>query len=341
MKKFLKRLLIGVTVVIALYFVLALFAPSNYKVERVREITASPEAVYAQLSSFQGWQGWSPWQERDPGMVNTLEGEDGTVGCTQHWKGDPDLSGEGQIKFTEFIENEKVGYELTFQESMVSNGAISIEATETGSKVHWQNAGEIPFIMRTAAWLFMDMDKMMGPDFERGLEKIDSLAMIKQQEMDAKAEYVISEVAFPTTFYYGIRYDTLISAVDSSLYAMTYGKLGAFCGTNHVTPAGPPVSINISWDHEKGRCVIMPAFPVAETGSSVGEIEFFTVDSCKAAVLDYYGDYGNMEAAYRQMGKYLQVHRFTSELSMEVYLTDPTTVEGMDQCLTKIYFFLK
>ncbi len=342
MKKFFVRFLVVVGTIIGIYFLLGLFAPSEYKVERNREITATPEAVFAQISTFEAWSKWSPWKRKDPTLKETIEGEDGTVGCIQKWTGDPDISGSGQIKITSIEPNKKFGYEMIFDESMVSNGSISLEETEMGTKIIWVNEGEIPFMMRTAAWLFFDMDKMMGPDFESGLKSIDSLAVITQAELDAAGTYEITEMDFPTTNYYGIRSALNIADVDSSLYASTYGQLGEFCGKNKIAPAGMPVGFGFEWNEETGTCVLMPAFPVAQASAkAVAPVELYTVNACKALVVDYYGEYDQTGQAHGELEAYVQKNGLEYVVVMEEFVTDPTTVSTMDSVLTKIYYFLK
>ena len=168
---------IGIFVV--LYFIVAVFAPSDYKVERTQEMAASPEAIYEQIYKFENWQAWSPWADKDSTLEFTIEGEDGTVGEKYSWEGDPDISGKGSMTVTELIPNEKISYDLHFVDmDMHSSGTIQIEAGEEGASfVRWWDEGDIPYIFRPMM-MFMDMDGMMGGDFERGHLKMDYLATI-------------------------------------------------------------------------------------------------------------------------------------------------------------------
>ncbi|MBN4071516.1 SRPBCC family protein, partial [Crocinitomix catalasitica] len=299
------------------------------------------EAVYGQITKFENWDKWSPWKEKDPTAVYSIEGEDGTVGCIQKWKGDPEISGEGQLEITELVENMSLSYDLSFVDwDMTSKGKITLESTETGTKVNWSDEGNIPYIMRPIM-LFMDMDDMLGAMFERGLERMDSVALIAQEELDA-ITYEIQTISFPTSYYLGIRTDEMnISDIDSSLYGGIYGQLAEFCAGSGIRAIGMPVSFGISWDDEKGVCVLMPAFPIEKVENVEMPVESYTVEACKALLIDYYGDYEEMGPAHEQLESYIAAKGYSYSLVMEEFITDPTTVEGPEKVLTKIYYFLK
>ncbi len=78
--KFLKKLIILIIAIVLVYCVVGFFAPSNYKVERSREINAPLEVVFEQVSKFNNWDSWSPWKEKDSTAYYIITGEDGAVG---------------------------------------------------------------------------------------------------------------------------------------------------------------------------------------------------------------------------------------------------------------------
>ena len=85
-KKWLFRILKVIGVFAALFLILAIVGPSDYKVERSKEMTASAEVIYDQIADFSAWDAWSPWAEKDSTLVNTRSGEPGTVGHKTVWK---------------------------------------------------------------------------------------------------------------------------------------------------------------------------------------------------------------------------------------------------------------
>lgn len=339
MKKFLRRLVITVVSLILLYLIVALFSPSTYEVERSKEMNVSSEFIYEQFSKLENWDNWSPWAEKDSTMEVTIEGVDGTVGAKMKWTGDENISGSGSLEITELIPGEKMAYLLIMDGFMESEGSFIITESEKGATLTWKDAGEIPFIFRPMM-LFYDLDAMMGPDFEKGLSNLSGVATLAQEE--AENQFEIYETDFPPMTYLGIKIDTLISAIDSAIYSQTYGKLMVALETNQIEMLGMPVSIGYDWNEEDSTCVFMPAAPVARTYSTVpAGFSEQVVDSSKAIVIDYYGEYEGVIAAYLQLDKYLLDNDLEMQFSVEEYVTDPTTVESYDQVLTRIYYILK
>lgn len=339
MKKWIFRILKVLGVIVALYLIVALFAPSTYKVERSKDMNASAEVIYNQIAVFENWDAWSPWAEKDSSMVNTREGEAGTVGSKTSWVGDPEISGTGNMTMTELVEFSKVAYDLHFDDmDMTSQGGFTIEAKEDVSKVTWYDGGNIPFIFRPMM-LFFDIEAQIGPDFERGLVMLDSIATLKQAEKDN--QYTITEIDFPETRYYGINSVVPFYGVDSAFYSSNYGQLGMFCGVNQIEMSGMPVSLCFEWNEDTEMANLMPAFPVNDNSNPGNEkVMPYTIKACKALVIDYYGPYEDSYNAHMQLDAYATENGLKYSVVMEEFVTDPTTVESMDEVLTRIYYFL-
>jgi len=183
------KLLINLVKLIALltiiYFIAAFLGKSSYRVERNAVINAPQKLIFNQVSIFKNWANWSPWMEKDPSVKNMYEGPDGQVGASMSWVGDKKLSGTGSIRAASVNSPFEMDYVLSFKVpfEMESTGSFSLQAeTDDQTKVTWVDEGKIPFLFRPMM-MFMDMDKQMGPDFERGLFKIDSVCEHLYMEM--------------------------------------------------------------------------------------------------------------------------------------------------------------
>lgn len=174
--KILKILGFTVLTIVVIYIVLGLVGPSTYKVERELLIDASPNKVWSQVSDFNAWENWSPWKEKDPTMVNTIEGTPASIGHSNSWSGNPETSGKGGMTFTSIEENKSLTYDLSFTEpwEMSSTGGFTLTEQDGKTLINWYDTGDIPFAQRPMM-LFMDLDQMMGPDFEKGLKNIEQL----------------------------------------------------------------------------------------------------------------------------------------------------------------------
>jgi uncharacterized protein YndB with AHSA1/START domain len=144
--------------------------PADFAVTRSSTIAAPAEVVYAQVIDFHEWAEWSPWDKMDPAMKREYSGAPTGVGARYMWKGNPDNVGTGSMTITDLKPAEAVGIDLEFNEPFAAkNRTLFAFAPEAGgTKVTWTMTGRNDF-MGKAFSLVMDMDKMVGADFEKGL----------------------------------------------------------------------------------------------------------------------------------------------------------------------------
>lgn len=155
--------------VVVVFLIVVAVQPSQYRVERSTTIDAPPEEVFAHVNDFHQWEAWSPWAERDPNAVAIYEGPDAGEGAIFKWSGNDDV-GEGSMTITESKPHERIGIDLAFVRPMEDACDVEFifEPQGDGTKVNWAMFGENNFVGK-AFCLFMDMDAMVGKDFEQGL----------------------------------------------------------------------------------------------------------------------------------------------------------------------------
>ena len=184
----LKKILIGLALVVAGFIAYVSTRPDTYHVERQALLTAPPEAVYAALADFKTFTQWSPWQKRDPAMRTTLSTPSGGVGATYAWEGNKDV-GKGKMTITEATAPSRVRQKLEFLEPFASQADTSFDLAPEGTgatKVVWSMDGKANF-MSKAMSVFMDMDKMIGKDFEQGLANLKRVVESAKPEQPASA----------------------------------------------------------------------------------------------------------------------------------------------------------
>jgi len=160
-------------VIVVLFILLALIAPKSYHVSRSIELEHPPEQVWSHLKYLKKQQEWSSWAKKDPNMELSFTGVDGEVGATSHWNGNKDV-GEGEQEITRIVEGERIEQDLRFLKPYKSQSDcyMNLEKLEANrSKVTWGFTGKNKFPM-SIMMLFMSMDKMVGKDFEAGLENL-------------------------------------------------------------------------------------------------------------------------------------------------------------------------
>jgi Polyketide cyclase / dehydrase and lipid transport len=171
-----KKIAIGVAALIVVLLLVIATRPDTYHVERTKTIAASPEVIYGHVADFHKWKGWSPWDKVDPNMKRTFVGTDGAVGASYAWVGNDDV-GEGKMTLTAVEPAKRVEIKLEFIkpfESVASNG-FKFEAAGKDTKVTWYMDGNNNFLGK-AMCMFMNMDQMIGKDFEKGLDAMKQIA---------------------------------------------------------------------------------------------------------------------------------------------------------------------
>lgn len=164
----LKKVLIGLAVVIVLVIGIAFLMPKEIVVERSTVINEPVEKVFEQLNSFPNWVAWSPWQKLDPEMKHTYSGPESGVGHKDAWVSDNKEVGKGSQTIVTSVPGELIESKLEFDGQGEAKGFFKFEEVEGGTKVTWgmnMDAGMNP-MMRYMGTM---MDGMMGPVFEQGL----------------------------------------------------------------------------------------------------------------------------------------------------------------------------
>jgi hypothetical protein len=169
-----KTLMALVAIVVVLVGVVAL-QPSEFRVVRSATISAPAPAVFAQVNNFHNWEAWSPWAKRDPAAKATFEGPSAGTGAIFRWAGNEEI-GEGSMTITESRPSDLIRIKLEFLEPFTSTATAEFTFKPEGNQtaVMWSMAGKNNFIAK-AVCLFMNMDKMVGGDFEQGLAQMKSV----------------------------------------------------------------------------------------------------------------------------------------------------------------------
>jgi len=186
------KIVVGVAAAIAavviLFLIVVAIQPSDFRVSRSAKMAASPAAVFEQVNDYHNWDAWSPWAKLDPDAKVTFEGPSSGTGAKFSWSGN-DKVGVGQQTIVESKPDElvriKLEFEKPFKGTRTAEFTFKPEADQT--LVTWSMFGKNNF-MGKAVSLFMDCDKMVGGDFEKGLASIKAIVEEKSDTQNAKTE---------------------------------------------------------------------------------------------------------------------------------------------------------
>lgn len=168
-----------VSIVVALIVVLAVviaMQKPQFQITRAATISASPEKVFPLVNDFHHWEHWSPWAKLDPSMEQVFEGATAGDGAVYSWSGNGKV-GAGRMTVTESRAPQLVVIRLEFLKPFKTTNRTEFTFTPQGSGtlVNWTMTGEKNFVSK-AFGLIMDMDKLIGRDFEKGLAQMKAAA---------------------------------------------------------------------------------------------------------------------------------------------------------------------
>jgi hypothetical protein len=147
-----------------------------YTIERSTSINARPELIYARIADFHRWTEWSPWEDLDPDLQRTYAGSESGTGAIYTWSGNR-KAGEGRMEITEASEASKIQIALRFLKPFKLSSITIFELKQDGetTQVTWTMSGPRTTILKVIDF-FRSMDQMIGPDLEKGLERLKAVS---------------------------------------------------------------------------------------------------------------------------------------------------------------------
>jgi hypothetical protein len=171
-------LTIAIVVIVLIGIVLAIAAakPSEFAVERMAHIKATPAKILPHIVDFRRWTAWSPWERIDPAMKKSYSGPATGAGAVYEWVGNSKV-GQGRMEIMDVTPPTSVTVKLDFLKPFEAHNTarFTLVPAGDGTDVSWRMFGPSPFITKVMG-VFFNMEKLVGKDFERGLESLKSVA---------------------------------------------------------------------------------------------------------------------------------------------------------------------
>jgi len=172
--KIVRNILLVILGIIVLFLTIGLFMDKEYAVEKEIVISESKAEVFDYIKYLKNQDNYSVWQKGDPHMVKSYKGQDGTVGFVARWESDSANVGVGEQEILKIEDGKRIDFELRFYEPFesVESAYMEVESIDTErTKVKWGFNGHFDYPMNLTL-LFMDMEEMVGNDFETGLKNL-------------------------------------------------------------------------------------------------------------------------------------------------------------------------
>ncbi|GHA71990.1 polyketide cyclase [Formosimonas limnophila] len=178
-----KWLLILIILAVVAVLILASRKPNSFRVERKILIHAESATVFAYINDFHQWTHWSPWENIAPNLTRSYSGPDMGVGAHYAWQGNKNM-GQGNMTILESTPHSFIKIALQFIKPFAANNIAEFTLTQQGdnTEVAWAMYGPSPLISKVMG-LFINMDKMIGTQFETGLTNLKNAAEKAKQSI--------------------------------------------------------------------------------------------------------------------------------------------------------------
>ena len=165
---------IVIALAIAVILILAAMKSDTFRVVRTASISAPSEKLFALISDFHQWRSWSPWENRDPDLKRSYSGTERGKGAIYAWDGNKNV-GSGRMEILEASPSQVV-IKLDFLKPFEAHNQAEFTLTPHAgaTSVTWTMHGPAPFMSKVMQ-VFMNMDRMIGKDFETGLANLKTI----------------------------------------------------------------------------------------------------------------------------------------------------------------------
>jgi len=166
---------IALVLVVATLIAYAATRPDTFRVQRSTGINAPAERIFALIASLKSMNTWNPFLESDPAIKLAYSGPDSGKGAAHTWSGNSKV-GEGRIEITDAAPSSRIAMQLDMIKPMKGSNAVEFTLQPNGNTttVTWSMSGRQSFIARLMT-VFIDCDKMVGLQFEKGLGKLKAI----------------------------------------------------------------------------------------------------------------------------------------------------------------------
>ena len=162
-------------VAVAIILILAATKPDSFSVQRVITVQAPPERIFPLINDFHQWESWSPYENKDPAMKRSYSGAASGTGAVYAWEGNKNV-GSGRMEILDASAPSRIVIKLDFFTPFEGHNTAEFTMLPQGdaTNITWLMYGPLPF-MGKIMHVFINMDNMIGKDFEGGLANLKRL----------------------------------------------------------------------------------------------------------------------------------------------------------------------
>jgi uncharacterized protein YndB with AHSA1/START domain len=176
MSEIIALIAVVLAIVVAAILAFAATKPSTLRVLRTINIKAPADRIFPLINDFHQWRNWSPYETKDPAMKRSYEGAESGKGAVYAWDGNKNV-GSGRMEILEASMPSKIVIKLDFFTPFEGHNTAEFTMLPQGDATHltWVMYGPANFMSKLIQ-VFMNLDNMIGKDFEVGLANLKTLA---------------------------------------------------------------------------------------------------------------------------------------------------------------------
>jgi len=168
--------LLALAFIACLFIVVISGQPDEFTMSRTAKLAAPPEKIFPHVNDLHAWEAWSPWAKLDPNAKNFFEGAVSGAGAAMKWEGNCKV-GVGKMTITDSQPNNVIRFRLDFEKPMQATNTAEFTFLPDGggTVVSWSMTGKNT-LMGKVMGLFMNCERMVGEQFEKGLASLKAVA---------------------------------------------------------------------------------------------------------------------------------------------------------------------
>ena len=316
------KIVIAIAALAVLLVVVGLFLPRLAHVERSVSVKAAPSTVFTVLNSFRQFNRWSPWADIDPQMKSSFEGPESGVGARLTWSGNSSV-GSGSQEIIDSQATSRIVIKLTLGDFPGDfRATYALEPEGEGTRITWGYDGDYGN-SPVGRWFGVFADKMLGPDYEKGLVRLKALVeSLPHAEFSALQITTVDTQGGPVLLY-AVRSGDDPNSIGVAL-GVAYSKLGGFISTQGLNQVAPPLAI--FYGESQGALSLDAGIPVDRTDVTLAApIRSGRTYAGKALRAVYQGPYSGLASARQGLTAFLAASGYVQDgPRWEQYVSDPS-----------------
>ena len=338
--KVLKVIILLLVVLVAATAAVGFLSPSHVHVERSLIIKAPAEIIHGQINDLRNWEKWSPWHKMDTAMKIEYNSIASGAGAGYKWNSNNKNVGSGEMTITA-SNKDSISTAMNFMENGIATGNFIFSKADSGIKVTWTMESDMG--MNPIGRIFgLFMDKMVGPDFEKGLAGLKQIAEAVPTGPKTYRGYEVKEEDSQEVVYIGKK-DTMGWDKIEEFYAKNFPDLLQAIGKAKLEMAGAPSGLYFKWDSISKTADVAVAVAIkGDAKTKLKGYETFVVPSSKTLHIVYMGGYGKIGNAHYAMDEYMkEKNLLQSNPVIEEYISGPSKEKDSTKWVTNVFYRVK